>query len=114
MNKRNQRSILVEKNMTTSQARALCELYGLLSPNYTCGSCRRGCWFCPNATVREFANLKKCHPELYNELWQLNDKYKSQLVSQGFKYAMTFDELDRQVDMLINQLSIFDLWENLL
>ena len=113
MDKRNQRSILAENNMTTRQARALCEQYGLLSPNYTCGCCIRGCWFCPNATIHTFANLKKCHPELYNELRELNDKYKSQLVSQGFKYTMTFDELDRQVDIHNNQMTIWDIMEGL-
>lgn len=113
IDKRNQRSILAEQTITTTQARLICERHGLLSPNYTSGCNQRGCWFCPNAKISEFAKLKKHHPELYDELRKLNDKYKSQLVSKGFRYTMTFDELDRQVDMLNNQMTIFDLMEEL-
>ncbi len=109
MEKRGQCSLLADYKITTRQARAMCEQYGLLSPNYTGGCFRRGCWFCPNAAPKEFANLKKFHPELYNELRKLNDEYRTDIVSQSFKYGATFDELDRQVDMLNNQMTIWDL-----
>lgn len=109
MDKRGQVSLLADSNITTADAKELCARYGLLSPNYTSGIIRRGCWFCPNAKPQEFAHLRKVHPELFNELRILHDTYKSQLCTQTFRYTMTFEELDRQTSILAGQISIFDL-----
>ena len=90
----------------------LCKDHNLLSPYYDMGGMRQGCWFCPNSPIGELAKLAKNYPFLWQELLELNELYrqdKTQFVAQGFKYGMTFDEIIKQVDIINNQISIFDL-----
>lgn len=96
-------------------AKKLCEKYGLLSPLYEMGGMRQGCFFCMNAHIKEFAKLKKNYPELWGELLALNELYKqdnAQFVAQGFKYGMTFDEIEKEVDKINSQLTLFDFMES--
>ena len=90
----------------------LCKKHYLLSPLYEMGGMRQGCFFCPNRTIGELAKLQKNYPNLWQELLDLNELYrqdKTQFVAQGFKYGMTFDEVINQVNLINNQISVFDL-----
>lgn len=102
------RSILAEQGYTEQMARELCEKYGLLSPIYKSGN-RGGCWFCPNQSVDSFRQLRKEHPELWEELLLL-DKAEDKS-SDGFKYGMTLAQLGYQMDAIDNQTTIFDFLE---
>jgi 3'-phosphoadenosine 5'-phosphosulfate sulfotransferase (PAPS reductase)/FAD synthetase len=112
MHKRHNQISLQEKyNYTTKMNRDLCEEYGLLSPNYKKGKKIRGCWFCPNGSIKEFANLQKNHPAYWNELLELNELYRedpSQFATQCFKYGITFDEIIKEVNAINSRISFFD------
>ena len=110
-NRPNQTSLLEKYGYTEKMAYDLCKEYGLLSPLYEMGGMRQGCFFCPNRTIGELAKLQRDYPNLWQELLDLNELYrkdKTQFVSQGFKYGMTFDEIINQVNAINNQISIFD------
>lgn len=101
-------SLLEQCNYTEQDAYNKCLEYNLLSPTYQTEK-RGGCWFCPNQSIKGFADLKKNHPELWNELVEL-DKDKNK-ISDGFKYGKTFQEVAEEVEEILNpsQLSIFNL-----
>lgn len=103
---RNKRSVLSEYGIFEADTYELCSRYNLLSPTYD-DKIRGGCWFCPNQSKKEFANLKKNYPDLWQELKQMSEC--DNLVSQGLKYGKTFAEVEKEVDRINNQISIFDL-----
>lgn len=102
--KGNQISILDKYGYTEAMAFDKCKEYGLLSPIYG-KSTRGGCWFCPNAKIESFANLKTEYPELWESLLRLGKT--PNLCSYGFKYGKTIEQVDALVDAKINQLKIF-------
>lgn len=61
-------SLLVELGITQTEAKRICQEHGLLSPLYDLGIKRDGCFFCPNAGVKERKYIKEQHPELYDEI----------------------------------------------
>lgn len=107
--KQNQRSVLLECGIAENDTYSICKKYGLLSPIYEYVD-RGGCWFCPNAPIKEFARLAKAHPELYGELKRLSQD--KNLCSKSFKYGLTFEEVDKKVELINNQMSIFDIIKN--
>lgn len=109
MQETGKRSILFELGITEEMTYDICRKYNLLSPIYDNVS-RSGCWFCPNQGIPEFAALKKQHPELWAELKLLSQD--KEIVSQGFKYGQTFEEVEWQVDLINNQMTIFDILED--
>lgn len=110
MVKRGQRSLLVENGLTQKDARRICEEYGLLSPIYRKHG-RDGCWFCPNASIKQYARLKTERPDLYVELEKMS-KDKN-LASYGFKYGKTFQEVDEMVDEYLKKPKQMDLFGNI-
>ena len=107
--KPNSRSLLAENGIIESETYSMCRRYGLLSPIYE-ERCRGGCWFCPNCSVKEFAALKRQYPELWAELEMLS--HDTEIVSKGFKYGRTFDSVNREIDLINSQMSIFDIVDN--
>lgn len=106
-------SLLERYGYTEIMARAKCEEYGLLSPSYKIFK-RGGCWFCPNQNIKGFAYLKQTYPELWEELRVLS--LEKNMVSNAFRYNLTFPEVEAAVDEHIlslqfaaAQLSLFDL-----
>lgn len=83
----------------------ICKRYGLLSPIYE-NKTRGGCWFCPNSSIKDFAQLAKEHPELWEELERLS--HDPEIVSQGFKYGRTFKSVNDAVYLINNQISFLD------
>lgn len=48
--------------------------------------------------------------EYWNELGELETiSHDKELVSQGFKYGRTFDSVNREIDLINNQINIFDI-----
>ena len=110
--RKNQRSLLAELNLTQENAFEICKKSKLLSPTYTDGQQRDGCWFYPNQKIPEMAKLKQRHPELWRELQKLSKE--TNVIARGFKYGVPFDEIEKKVDEYIKnpppqQLSLFDL-----
>ena len=99
-------SLLDKYNYTEAMARQKAEEYGLLSPIYTTGS-RNGCWFCPNASIKQFGRFRKAHPDLWAELVKLS--HTPNLCSYGFKYGKTVQEVEKLIDWNDRQLKLFDL-----
>jgi 3'-phosphoadenosine 5'-phosphosulfate sulfotransferase (PAPS reductase)/FAD synthetase len=52
LNDRNQ-SILASLGVNETECYEICRKEGMLSPHYSSGIIRDGCWFCPNATEHE-------------------------------------------------------------
>lgn len=96
--KKNQISLLKKYYYTEQMAMELCRKYDLVSPIYKTSN-RGGCWFCPNAKLKSFAELKNNHPQLWQELVELSKE--SNLISPSFRYGLTFQEVERKVDNLI-------------
>lgn len=88
-------SLLDKYGYTEQMAYELCKQYNLLSPIYKYGT-RNGCWFCPNNKVRGFALLKQNHPNLWNELIEL-DKTPNR-ISNCFCYDKTISNIDRLIE----------------
>lgn len=100
----NKISLLVKYGYTEAMARAKCEQYGLLSPIYSF-STRGGCWFCPNQSIEQFCNLRKRHPELWDELRKLSAI--PNLCSYGFKWGLTLPEVEAIMNFEDRQMKLF-------
>lgn len=59
--------------MTEKDAQELAAEYGLLSPIYNYAK-RGGCFFCPNATIKELTYLYKNNFELFQRIKELENK----------------------------------------
>ena len=104
LNGTNKISLLKKYNFTEKQAYELCEKYGLLGPIYKSQS-RGGCWFCPNQTLAQFANLKMQHPNLWCELKRFAVvAHSGETVSECFQYNKTFFDVETLVDKKINEI----------
>ena len=100
----NKVSLLDKYGYTEQDAKQLCREAGLLSPIYEFTD-RGGCWFCPNAKLRELRHLYDYHPELWRRMLELQALPGK--VSEKFNRTMTFADIDaifRQEDA---QLSLF-------
>ncbi len=98
-------SLLAKYGYTEADAAELCKKYGLYSPAYQFSN-RNGCWFCPNCRSNEFAEFKRRYPDLWQRLLDLGKV--ENLVSYGFKYGKTIEEVDREISMQAAQMR---LWE---
>lgn len=102
--KSDQVSLLAKYNYTEDMAMQKCAEYGLVSPIYE-SSHRGGCWFCPNCKIKVFAEFRKKHPELWQELSKLS--MERNLAGYGFKYQMSFEEVEARMDAIDMQLTLF-------
>lgn len=66
-------SLLRKYGLTERDAYELCKEYGLISPMYTKGISRCGCFFCPNATLNELRYLRNNHYDLWSYLLELEN-----------------------------------------
>lgn len=66
----NKVSLLAKYGVTEKQAREICERFGLLSPIYNITE-RNGCFFCPNASLKEIRHIYFNHPEIWELLREL-------------------------------------------
>ena len=89
------RSLLAEQGVTEQEAYAMCKKEGLLSPVYDLIGHGGNCWFCPNGNVRQFAILKRFHPELWEEFCNLP---VDNLISSNFGFQGPIEEFKRRVE----------------
>lgn len=68
----NKISLLAKYGVTELEAKKICEEAGLLSPVYEIAN-RNGCFFCPNASVRELRHIYYKHPGLWLMLHELQE-----------------------------------------
>lgn len=90
-------SLLAKYGYTEQMAMELCRKYDLVSPIYQTGT-RGGCWFCPNAKIKSFAELKNNYPHLWQELVKLSKE--KNLISKNFKYNKTIAEIEREMAII--------------
>ena len=95
---------LVEYGITERGAAELCERRGLLSPAYSKGRSRLGCWFCHNQRLGELKRLYYDYPSLWEKLVRL-DRDSPVM----FKPGVSLIGLERRFYIEGQQLSIFDL-----
>lgn len=88
-------SLLAKYGYTEADAWRKCEEYGLLSPIYQTTH-RGGCWFCPNYRIPVFCDLRRKHPNLWQELQQLSKEENKS--SEGFTYGLTFPQLEQKMN----------------
>lgn len=88
-------SLLIKYKYNETMALLKCHEYGLLSPIYTNGFSRNGCWFCPNQSVDSFSRFRANHYDLWYELKKLSKTQN--MCSNIFKYDKTFDEIEDKV-----------------
>lgn len=90
-------SLLAKYKYTEQMAMELCKKYNLVSPIYAMET-RGGCWFCPNAKIKFFAELRKKHPNLWGEIVKLGQE--PNLISKSFKYDKTIKEVEREMNKI--------------
>lgn len=92
-------SLLNKYHITESKAMEMVEKVGLKSPSYNYSQ-RGGCWFCPNCKYKVMLRFRQDHPDYWNKLTELGDKFKNDIVSQKFKYNETLQQINRKLDFL--------------
>lgn len=110
---KNQESLLERYGIKEDDTYEILRPYNLISPTYNFSD-RGGCWFCPNAKIRELAYTKQHYPELWRELVIFDNTDNK--VSEFFKHNKTFKEINEAVDAYIatpryEQLTLFDYIE---
>lgn len=95
---------LVKYGITERGAAEICERRGLLSPAYSKGRSRLGCWFCHNQRIGELKRLYYDYPPLWEKLVRL-DRDSPVM----FKPGLSLTELEWRFYNEGQQLSIYDL-----
>lgn len=68
----NRISLLEKYGITEEMAKDICQEYNLLSPCYEFTK-RSGCWYCPNAKIEEFREIKRLYPNIWKEFISLEN-----------------------------------------
>ena len=107
MHKEPNRVSLCEKyKYTESMNKDLCEEYGLLSPTYELSK-RGGCWFCPNAKLKEHEEIKRLYPDTWEQF--INLENDSNIAHDKFNpFGKSLKEIDEELMWSDRQMSIED------
>jgi 3'-phosphoadenosine 5'-phosphosulfate sulfotransferase (PAPS reductase)/FAD synthetase len=105
----NKVSLLDKYGYTEQMAMDKCKEYSLLSPCYSSGyESRGGCWFCFNANIRRYINIRSDFPEY----WQALRNLYYETNSTHFKYDKSLEQIERLMDAYEwqqkNQLNLFE------
>lgn len=93
--KKNNISLLEKYNYTEDMAMTLCIEYGLLSPVYKFSK-RGGCWFCPNAKLREHAEIKRLYPDVWQQFLELETE--TNVANKKFNpFGPTLHEINEKI-----------------
>ena len=92
--KNNRISLLQKYGVTEAGATWLCKYFGLLSPVYDFTK-RGGCFFCPNATLKELSHLKENHPDLWHRMLDLSKVPNK--ANTRFNRDYTLEEIDQML-----------------
>ena len=98
-------SLLDKYQKTEADAVEICKAYGLYSPVYGFSE-RNGCFFCPNAGLRELRHLYDHHPELWARLLELQKVPNK--ATELFNRTDTIDEIDGLFQFEDAHFSLFD------
>jgi hypothetical protein len=66
------------------------------------GRKRQGCWFCPNGSAKEFAELKTEYPQYWDRLVALSKVPNT--VTKCFRYGQTFEDFAKEIDAYLMQI----------
>lgn len=102
----NKVSLLEKYEYTEQMSMEKCEEYNLVSPCYLTDN-RGGCFFCFNASIDRYINMRRNYP-LY---WEAFKNLYKETESPSFKYNKTLEEVERQMDtkeLMDNQPTLFD------
>lgn len=107
LRKQNNRISLLEKHgFTEEMAMEKCKEYGLLSPCYELSK-RGGCWFCPNAKLKEHMEIKTLYPDVWQQFMDL--ELDCNIAHDKFNpFGKTLHEIDEEISFANAQMSIFD------
>lgn len=94
---------LVQYGIVEAQAFEICEKAGLLSPAYSKGRTRLGCWFCHNQRIAELRRLRKEYPELWQRLMTLDE-----ISPCRFTQRYSLHDFDKRFSEEEQQLTLFD------
>lgn len=84
---------MFENEITEKQAFEICKKYNLVSPVYSRGGFRGGCWFCVKQCMADLYELYKFYPDYFNMLLELEkDSFNT------FKPNLTLMELKERFD----------------
>lgn len=89
----NKVSLLNKYGYTEDMARKKCEEYGLLSPCYSMDT-RGGCWFCFNANINRYINIRRKYPAYWDEFRKLYYDTNSKF----FVYNLSLEQVERKMD----------------
>lgn len=103
----NKASLLANMGYTEQMAYDLCKEFDLLSPNYQFSK-RGGCWFCPNARDCELRHLRNNHPNLWNNLLQLENEQNLIGNIWNILQQKSIHDKDEQFRLEEAQMTIFD------
>lgn len=98
-------SLLEKYQKTERDAVEICKHVGLYSPIYEFAP-RNGCFFCPNAKMRELRHLHDHHPDLWARLMQCQAAPNKP--TERFNRDYRFDEIDALFKFEDSQLSLFE------
>lgn len=102
---------LVEWGITEKQCFDICRYEGLLSPAYSKGRQRLGCWFCHNQRISELRRLRNEYPELWAKMLVL-DKVSPVKFNTKKKTLSDFDrrfaEEERQLSFEFKEMRMAD------
>ena len=102
-------SLLEKYGYTEEMARRKCIEYGLLSPCYELSK-RGGCWFCPNAKLKEHEEIKRLYPDIWQQFVYLENE--SNIAHDKFNpFGKTLHEIDEEIEWSKAQMSIFEFIE---
>lgn len=91
----NKVSLLQKYGYTEQMAKNKCMLNDLLSPIYSMGYSRGGCWFCFNASIELYIHIRKNYPKY----WELLRELYYQTGNEYFKYDKTFEQVEKEMDL---------------
>ena len=98
----NKVSLLARYGYSERMAKEKCEQYGLLSPLYE-KSHRGGCWFCCNAKLEVYDNIRTNYPDY----WEAFREMYAETDSKFFKYTKSLEWVEAEIDALKMQLKLF-------
>ena len=106
---KDQVSLLEKYGYTEEMAKQKCMEYGLLSPCYELSK-RGGCWFCPNAKLKEHEEIKRLYPEVWKQFLGL--ELEENMAHDKFNpFGKTLHEIDEEIRWKDAQMNIFDFIE---
>lgn len=98
----NKVSLLAKYGYSERMAKEKCEQYGLLSPLYEKYH-RGGCWFCCNANLEVYNNIRQNYPEYWDDFRRMY--YETQ--SNFMKYNKSLEMVEAEIDAINNQGTLF-------